>query len=84
MKTTYNFFSIIALIIVIIGALNWFSVGIFGFNFVDWITGSISWIARVVYILVGIAGVYMIVWLSVARCRMAETGVTEPKRKITK
>lgn len=70
MKKTFNVFSVIALILTIIGALNWLSVGIFGFNFVNWITFGMAWLERLLYILVGIAGVYMIVWLCVSRCQM--------------
>ena len=51
----------ISLILVIIGALNWGSVGIFGFDFVSWLCGgSGSMIARVVFTLVGLAGVWCI------------------------
>lgn len=65
MTKTFNVFSIIALIIAIIGALNWMLVGIFSFNFVTFITGNIVWLARAVYILVGIAGIFLIVWLCI-------------------
>lgn len=51
----------ISLILVIIGALNWGSVGIFGFDAVSWICGGPeSVVARVVFTLVGIAGVWCI------------------------
>jgi len=48
----------IALILVIVGGLNWGLVGIFKFNLVAWIFGDMSIIARIVYILVGLAAVY--------------------------
>lgn len=70
MKKTFNVFSVIALILTIIGAINWLSVGIFGFNIVNWITFGMVWLERLLYILVGIAGVFMIVWLCVSGCRM--------------
>ena len=51
----------ISLIIVIIGALNWGSVGIFGFDLVSWICGGPdSMIARVIFTLGGLAGVWCI------------------------
>jgi uncharacterized membrane protein YuzA (DUF378 family) len=51
----------IALILVIVGGLNWGLVGIFGFDLVAWIFGSVYFIARIVYILVALAAVYMII-----------------------
>ena len=72
-KKVFNVFSVIALILTIIGALNWLAVGIFGFNFVNFITFGMVWIERLIYILVGIAGIYMIVWLCVSRFNMVQT-----------
>ena len=69
---TFNVFSVIALIITIIGALNWLAIGIFGFNLVSWISFGMSWIEKILYILVGISGIYMLVWLCVSRARMAD------------
>jgi uncharacterized membrane protein YuzA (DUF378 family) len=51
----------IALILVIIGGLNWGLVGIFGFDLVAWIFASIYVVARIVYILVALAAIYMII-----------------------
>jgi uncharacterized membrane protein YuzA (DUF378 family) len=51
----------IALILVIIGGLNWGLVGIFGFNLVAWIFGAVYVIARIIYILVALAAIYMII-----------------------
>lgn len=51
MKTT-------ALILMIIGAINWGLIGLFEFNLVDAIFGDMSLISRIIYILVGIAGLY--------------------------
>ncbi len=50
----------IALILVIIGAINWGLVGIFNFNLVDAIFGAMSVISRIIYILVGISGLWAI------------------------
>lgn len=76
MKKTFNVFSVIALILTIVGALNWLSIGIFGFNFVTWISFGMMWLERLLYILVGVAGVYMIVWLCVSRGQMVEQDTT--------
>ena len=50
----------IALTLVIVGALNWLLVGLFEFNLVDSIFGSLSFLSRLIYILVGIAGLWSI------------------------
>ena len=49
---------IIAAILVIIGALNWGLIGLFGFNLVAAIFGPMTILSRLVYILVGAAGLY--------------------------
>lgn len=54
----------IALVLVIIGAINWGLVGIFNFNLVDAIFGAMSVISRIIYILVGISGLWAIKLLS--------------------
>lgn len=51
----------IALILVIVGGLNWGLVGIFGFDLVAWIFASIYVFARIVYVLVALAAIYMII-----------------------
>ena len=50
----------IALVLLIIGAINWGLVGIFNFNLVDAIFGAMSVISRIIYILVGISGLWAI------------------------
>ena len=49
----------IALILVIIGGLNWGLVGIINFNLVAAIFGEMSLIARIIYALVGISAIYL-------------------------
>lgn len=49
-----------ALILVIIGAVNWGLIGFFSFDLVAFIFGNMSWISRIVYGLVGICGLYML------------------------
>ena len=49
----------IALILVIIGAINWGSIGLFQFDFVAWIFGGQgAVVSRIIYTLVGIAGIW--------------------------
>lgn len=50
----------IALALVIIGAINWGLIGIFNFNLVDTIFGTMSIISRIIYILVGVSGLWCI------------------------
>jgi uncharacterized protein len=46
----------IALVLTIIGAINWGLIGFFGFNLVALIFGEASAFSRIIYGLVGIAG----------------------------
>ncbi len=51
----------IALIISIIGCLNWGLVGLFSFDLVAWIGGgATSIIARIIYVIVALAGIWCI------------------------
>ena len=54
----------IALILVLIGALNWGLMGIFGFNLVLFCCFRMNIIARIIYTLVFIASI----WLIIASC----------------
>lgn len=51
----------VALALVVIGALNWGLVGILEWDLVAAIFGEASTLSRVVYTLVGLAGVYVAV-----------------------
>ncbi|MGM0502416.1 MAG: DUF378 domain-containing protein [Bacillota bacterium] len=52
----------LALILVLIGALNWGLIGIFGFDLVAFISGTefgvLNTFSRIIYTLVGVAGLY--------------------------
>ena len=50
----------IALTLVIIGAINWLLIGLFEFDLVATIFGTMSMLTRVIYILVGVAGLISI------------------------
>ena len=50
----------IALTLVIIGAINWLLLGLFEFNLVDALFGSLSVLTRIVYSIVGLAGLWCI------------------------
>ena len=54
----------VALTLTVIGALNWGSIGLFRFDLVAWICGGqASVVARVIYTLVGLAGIWCITML---------------------
>lgn len=48
----------IALVLIIIGAINWGLIGLFKFNLVDTIFGTMSLLSRIIYTLVGISGLW--------------------------
>ncbi|WIM47556.1 DUF378 domain-containing protein [Methanosarcina mazei] len=51
---------LIALILVIVGGLNWGLVGLLNFNLVSAIFGEGSALSRIIYILVGLVALYTI------------------------
>ena len=60
----------IALIITVIGALNWGSIGLLGFDIVAWIFGGQEAIgSRIVYTVVALAGIWCISLIFRARER---------------
>jgi len=48
----------VAVLLVVIGGLNWGLVGLFKFDLVQAILGGVPILARLVYIVVGLAAVY--------------------------
>ena len=55
-----KFINYLALTLIIIGALNWLLIGAFEFNLVETLFGGFSIISRIIYILVGISGLWAI------------------------
>ena len=54
----------IALILVVIGALNWGGIGLFGFDTVAWLFGGqLALFSRIIYGLVGLAGLWCLTLL---------------------
>ncbi len=53
----------IALILIIVGGLNWGLVGAFKFDLVAAILGDMSIIARIVYVQVGLSAIYGILMI---------------------
>lgn len=50
--------SIVALVLLIVGGLNWALVGLFNFDLVAAIFGDMTTLSRIVYVLVGLAALY--------------------------
>ena len=51
--------NVIALILILVGALNWGLWGFFQFDLVAWLFGGDStWLSRLVYAIVGLAGLW--------------------------
>lgn len=49
---------ILVTVLLVIGAINWGLVGIFGFNLVGVLFGEATALTRVIYTVVGLAGIY--------------------------
>ncbi|GAA0070681.1 DUF378 domain-containing protein [Clostridium sardiniense] len=62
-----KFLDTIALLLVIIGAINWGLIGFFHFDLVATLFGDMSTVSRIVYSLVGIAGLYAISFFAKSR-----------------
>ena len=56
-----HIFKKLLLLLAIVGSIHWGVYGIFGFNAVGWLLGgSLSWLSRTVFIVVGVAGVCLL------------------------
>ena len=74
-----------ALTIAIIGAVNWGLIGLFRFDLVAFLFGDMSWFSRIVYVLVGISGLYLISFflhLGDSAASQATTGICTPSLQI--
>jgi len=50
----------VATVLVVVGALNWALVGLFSYDIVAAIFGNLSPLSRVIYVIIGAAGVYLV------------------------
>lgn len=66
-----------AIVLTVIGCLNWGLVGLFSFDLVAAIFGTMSVVSRLIYIIVGLAGVYLIA-VAATRFRSAPHASTGP------
>ncbi|WP_024614432.1 DUF378 domain-containing protein [Clostridium sp. Ade.TY] len=62
-----KFLDTLALLLVIIGAVNWGLIGFFQFDLVATLFGDMSAISRIIYSIVGIAGLYAISFFAKSR-----------------
>lgn len=63
--------TVIATILSIVGGLNWFLVGALQFDLVAWIFGGPATVgARIIYIIVGLAALWLIGYIVRVRGRM--------------
>lgn len=53
-------FDYTALVIAVIGAINWGLIGLFRLDLVEWIFGDMTWLSRIIYVLVGLSGLYLL------------------------
>ena len=52
----------IAVIVLVVGGVNWLLVGAFNFDLVATLFGEMSALSRIVYVLVGLAAVYVAIY----------------------
>ena len=65
----------ISLILVVIGALNWGSIGLFQFDLVAWIFGGQgAVVSRIIYTLVALAGVWCLSLLFRENALLTDSG----------
>ena len=70
----------ISLILVVIGALNWGSIGLFQFDIVAWIFGGQgAVISRIIYTLVALAGVWCLSLLFRENALLADSVADDAK-----
>ena len=74
----------IALILVIVGALNWGSIGLFSFDVVGWLFGGQGAIvSRIIFTLVGLAGLWCISLLFRPEKRIYPKNIIAIKKRVT-
>ena len=54
-----RFLQYFSLTVALIGAINWGLIGFFNLNLVSLLFGSMSWLSRIIYGLVGLCGLYL-------------------------
>lgn len=62
----------LALVLLIVGGLNWALVGVFGFDLVAALFGEMSMLSRIVYVLVGASALWQLIPLFQGEKRLAK------------
>lgn len=67
-KKEFDMFNLIAILIVIAGAVNWLIIGIFQFDVIAGLFGSQSvFLSRFFYTLIGLAGLWLLLLLGITK-----------------
>jgi uncharacterized membrane protein YuzA (DUF378 family) len=69
---------VLAAVLVVVGALNWGLVGAFNFDLVATLFGEGAMLSRLVYVLVGLAGLFQAVQFRAIQRRWADAAVASP------
>lgn len=56
-----NWLDITALILIIIGAINWGLIGFFEFDLISYFFGTLTAVTWIIFAVVGIAGIYSLI-----------------------
>lgn len=54
----------IVLVLVILGAVNWGLIALFSFDLVAWLFGSMTMLSRLIYGIIGLAGLWAITFFT--------------------
>ncbi len=82
MKGKMNAVDWLALVLLIIGGLNWGLVGIFDFDLVAYVFGTFSTLSRIIYVIVGLAAVYIAIAIP-AKSGVQVPTTSEPQKPAT-
>lgn len=68
-KDTMKWVELVATLLVVVGAVNWGLVGLLGMNVVSELVGAWPMVERVVYILVGASGLWLLYdwWMGMSK-----------------
>ena len=66
----------VAIVLSAIGAINWGFVGLFDFNLVSALFGPMSTLSRIIFVVVGLAGIYLVVAAATLESRSRTTRTT--------
>lgn len=75
-------FNYIAFFVLCFGSVNWFSIGVFQFDLIASIFGSqASFISRFFYVLVGLAGIYLLIYCLIKKGNFTLSSKQATKKK---